>query len=262
MDTFSTGYQDHPIFEELTEYYEFYKGISYTIMGFITSGTKSYLNIDSYVYSSVQGTIESIKLLLKNGRINDAYSLLRKYYDSTIINIYSSLYLQDNVGLANFFVTQIDNWLQGKEQLPAYRIMSAYVKNSEKLKPINDLLYKDNRYKQLRNRCNDNIHYNFYHNVLLNDNEVHLPHRLKTLNQFSVDIRNIFILHCSYLFYLNQHYMSSTDYIDYCDCDLTPPEDSQYWVAPFIQKAFDETIKKYRMDLAQVILDSTCMNLK
>ncbi len=129
MDTFGKEYQEHTIFTDLVNYYEFYKGISFTVMGFITSGTKSFMNIDTYVFSSMQGTIDSIRTLLKSGRINDAYSLLRKYYDSTIINIYCSLYLQDNVSLDNFIVEKIDNWLNAKEQLPEYRIMSDYVKN-------------------------------------------------------------------------------------------------------------------------------------
>lgn len=228
MDTFSKQYQEHPIFEELNDYFEFYRGISFTIMGFITFGTTSMTNIDTYVFSSMQGTIDSIRTLLRNGRINDAYALLRKYYDSTVINIYSSLYLQDQVSLDNFIVEKIENWLNGKEQLPEYRIMSDYVRKSEKLKEINELLYKDDTYKRLRNRCNDHTHYNFYHNLLLNDNEIHLSYRLNSLNQFSADVRNIFILHCSYLFYLNEHYMSSTDYTDYLDCGITPVDGSQY----------------------------------
>ena len=67
-------------------------------------GTKAILNIDTYIFSSIQGTVDSIKTILTNGRINDSYALLRKYYDSTIINIYSSLYLQDNHSLENFIV--------------------------------------------------------------------------------------------------------------------------------------------------------------
>jgi hypothetical protein len=261
MNTFSKEYQEHPVFPDLDQYYQFYKDISFSIMGFVTKGTKSILNIDTYVFSSMQGTINSIRLLLKNGRLNDAYSLLRKYHDSSIINIYSGLYLEDNVNVDNFIVEKIDNWLNGKEQLPEYRIMSQYVRASKKLKQITDLLYKDDRYKKIRNRCNDNAHYNFYYNVLLNDNEIHLPYRLKVLNQFSSDIRNIFILHCSYLFFANEHYMCSSDYVDSLDCGLTPQEGSQYWVATFIQEAFDKITKKHRPDIAHVILTNTCMKL-
>jgi hypothetical protein len=263
MNTNSKEYQEHQIFEELTLYIEFYKSLSFSIMGFVSIGTKAFINIDTYIFSSIQGTVDSIKTLLTNGRINDSYALLRKYYDSTIINIYSSLYLQDNVSLDNFIVEKIDNWLQGKEQLPEYRVMNDYVRNSAKLKEINDLLFKDKTtYKDLRNRCNDHTHYNFYHNLLLNDNEVCLKNRITTLNQFSADLRNIFILHCSYLFYLNEHYMTSSDYMDSFECGLEPEEGSQYFVAPFIQNAFDKTIKTYRQDIAKLILDKTCMQLE
>ena len=97
-------YENHPVFEKLTQYAAFYKDLSFSIMGFMSMGTKSILNIDTYVYSSVQGTLESIYAILAQGRINDSYALLRKYYDVAIINIYSDLYLEDHFSLENFIV--------------------------------------------------------------------------------------------------------------------------------------------------------------
>ena len=255
-------YTEHSVFEKLDEMIDFYKSLSFSIFGFLTQGTKAICNIDSYVYSSVQGTLESIKIVLQNGRINDSYSLLRKYYDSCIINIYSSLYLNDNFSLENFIVEKIDNWLKGKEQLPEYRVMSQYLRKSEKLKEINDLLYKDERYKKIRNRCNDHTHYNFYHNVLLNDNEIFLKYRIKALNTFASDLEQVFILHLSYLFYLNEHYMMSSDYVDSLDLGLVPEEGSQYYVAPFVQKTFDIFLKKKRPDIAEKIKSQTEMKLE
>ncbi len=255
-------YIEHKIFSKIEEMINFYENLSFLIFGFITTGTNSIVNIDSYVYSSIQGTLESIKSILANGRINDSYTLLRKYYDSCIINIYSNLYLEDNINLNNFIVTKIDNWLKGKEQLPEYRIMSQYVKNSVKLSIINSLLYKDNRYKKIRNRCNDNTHYNYYYNILLNDNRIYLKNRINVLDTFSYDIEQIFVLHLSYLFYLNQHYMASTDYADSMDLGITPQENSQYFVAPFIQKIFTDFIKSKRKDIAKVIKDQSDMFLE
>ena len=126
---------------------------------------------------------------------------------------------------------------------------------------INELLYKDKTYKKIRERCNDHTHYNFYQNVLLNDNEIYLENRLESLNTFSRDLENIFVLHFSYLFYLNDHYMMSSDYVDSLDCGLTPEEGSQYFVAPFVQKVFNTVIKKNRMDLAEAIKSKTSMKL-
>jgi hypothetical protein len=254
-------YKEHPVFTTLPQYSKFYERLSFSILGFITQGTNAICNIDTYVYSSIQGTIESINDILGKGRINDSYALLRKYYDSTIINVYSNLYLNDHFSIDNFIVDKINNWLQGKERLPEFRVMSNYIRSSTKLKKINDLLYKDTRYKETRERCNDHAHYNFYQNVLLNDNEIHLENRISALNIFSIDLENIFILHLSYLFYLNEHYMMSSDYVDNLECGLTPEKGSQYYVAPFIQEIFDSEIKKKRIDLATEIKNKTCMKL-
>jgi hypothetical protein len=211
----------------------------------------------------MQGAFESIKEILENGRINDSYALLRKYYDSSIINIYSSLYLNDNFSSENFIVKKIDNWVKGEEKLPEYRKMSQYIKGSKKLKKINELLYeKDDNYKQIRNRCNDHTHYNFYHNVLSNNNEIYSENRIKELNMIANDLEQLFILHISYLFYLNDHYMMSSDFSDYMDMDMTPPDDCQYFVAPFIQETFNKFIKKNRPDIASLIKEETKMQLE
>lgn len=255
-------YKEHAVFSELDIYSDFYNSFSRSIMGFATMGTTAMLNMDTYVYSSIQGTVDSIKLLLEKGRINDSYCLLRKYYDSTIINVYSNLYLEDNRSIDKFLVEQINNWLHGKEQLPEYRVMSQYIRRSERLKEINALLYADDRYKKIRSRCNDHTHYNFFNHVMLNDSEIYLKSRLAVLNYLSSDLRDIFVLHLSYIFSLHQHYMMASDYMDYLDCGMQPPVNSQYWVAPFIQKTFYEIIKKNRPDIASLILSNTSMYLR
>lgn len=256
-------HKEHPVFKQLSGYAEFYKDLATSVMGWVTQGTMgSVLNIDTYVYSSMQGTLDSIKDILIKGRINDSYALLRKYHDSVIINIYSTLYLEDKFSIENFVVEKINDWLHGKEQLPEYRIMSDYIRKSEKLADINALLYKDNTYKEIRDRCNDHTHYNFYHNLLLNNNELYVKNRFDILNRFSKDLENLFILHLSYLFYINDKYMMSSDYMDSMDLGLTPEENSEYFVAPFIQEIFDKVIKKSRMDLAIEIKNNTAMKLE
>jgi len=253
-------YQGHRIFRELDSYIEFYEMFSMSVFGFCCMGTNALLSFDSYVYSSIQGTLESIRDIVRKGRINDAYALLRKYYDSAIINVYSDLYLQDHFSLDNFIVDKINNWLQGKERLPEYRVMSQYIRSSNKLSAVNDLLCKK-KYKEIRNRCNDHTHYNFFHNVLLNDNSIRRSDRLLWLDRLSDDVKNIFILHLAYIFFLNEHYMMSSDYVDCLDCGMTPEEGSQYWVAPFVQEIFDRVIKEETPDIAAAIKQHSHMLL-
>lgn len=257
----SDEYQKHHVFSELEKYIEFYESLSWSVSSFCTTGTNVVINIDTYIFSSIKGTIESIQQILKNGRINDAYALLRKYHDSAIINIYSNLYLDDHVSIENFIVDKVNNWLKGKDKLPEYRVMSSYIRNSEKVSVINDLLYSDKRYKNIRDRCNDNTHYNFFFNILLNDNEMYNEHRIKVLNSFSIDIKDIFILHLAYLLFFKDHFMASSDYLDALECGLEPELDSQYWVASFIQEIFDQVISKRRPDIVKAIKQKTCMKL-
>lgn len=261
-DKLGKEYAEHSIFEQLQQYSDFYDSLSFSIMNLVSPGIEVFLNLDSCAYSSIKGTMESIGDVLKKGRINDGYALLRKYYDSTIINIYINIFLQDNCSIENFIVTQIDNWRKGTESIPEYRIISKYIKEFPKLQSISKLLKKDDRYKKIRDRCNNNTHYNFFRNMLLNDNEIYNPQRIKYLDVFSFDIESLFIQHFAYIFYLNEHYFMSSDYIDYLDLGMTPKEDSQYWVAPFIQEIFDKIIKSKRPDLAKEIKNNTEMKLK
>ena len=88
MKATDKSYQDHRVFSELKRYADFYESLGTSVFSFCSMGTEAH-NIDTYVYSSIKGTLESVSTVLTNGRINDAYALLRKYYDSAIINVYS-----------------------------------------------------------------------------------------------------------------------------------------------------------------------------
>lgn len=254
-------YREHPVFTQLPRYAEFYEAFSMSILPFSTQGTRAIWNIDSYVYSSMQGTLESIGLSLGSGRIGDAYALLRRYHDSAIINVYANVYLQDHFSLEIFVVAQIQDWLNGKTRLPEFRVMSEYIRKSSRLAPITALLFGDSTYSKTRDRCNDFMHYNFFMHMLSNDNQVYLKDRIAILDSFSADLENLIILHTAMIFFLNDHYMMSSDYLDHMECGMTPPKNSQHFVAPFIQELFDSVIKKRRMDIFREIKKATSMQL-
>lgn len=88
--TIDNTYKEHHVFTQLSEYADFYKSLAVSIFMFTTQGTKAICNIDSYVYSSIQGTLESIKDILIKGRINDSYALLRKYREHLCIALFIS----------------------------------------------------------------------------------------------------------------------------------------------------------------------------
>ena len=261
-DKIGEEYTEHKVFEELKIYSDFYQSLSFFVTGWAIKGVKTTSNFNFDFYSSMEGTVDSICEILGKGRINDAYALIRKYFDSTFINIYTSLYLRDNFSADNFIVKEIDDWKEGTGKILGYKMISEYIKKSPKLKPINDLLKKDDRYKKLRNMCNENIHYNFYHNFRLNDNKIQYYNRIKHLDAISSGMRALFIQHFAYIFYINEHYFISSDCIGWHSAGITSEEDSQYWAEPFIQKIFSEIIEKHRPNIAKEIKEKTKIKLE
>ena len=261
MQVKSEAYQSHTVFADLTRYISFYKSLTMSIFLFPTMGIKAIANIDSYTYSSMHGTLESIQSILLSGRINDAYCFLRKYCDSAVIDIYTKLYLNEHFSIQNFVVDEIQKWLSGKLQLPKYGIMIEYIADAQAVKPITSILSSDNRYKAIRDRCNAHTHYKFYQHVLLNDNEVSLQNRIQWRNTFRVDAQDLLVMHLAYVFFMKDHYMMSSDYTDALECGVQPEPDSQYWVAPFVQENFDEAITPRRAEITATIKGSSHMQL-
>lgn len=246
---------------QLRTYSKFYSFLPDLIDEVFNTGLKEPLSVNSHIFWSMEGTIDSICDTLKKGRLGDAYALLRKFYDSIIMNVYIILYIEDHLSESKV-VEKINNWVEGKAQLPKYEQMLTYVEESSRFKNLNKIINSDTRYKKIRDRCNDSTHNNFFKNIYLNDSLMYVKTWEKWYQLFVNDTTNLFILHFSYLFFIKDHWMASTDYVDCLECGLTPEDNSQYWVASFIQEIFDDVIKKYRMDLAKEIVNHTCMHLK
>lgn len=261
IGTGNPAYLSHGVFAALEQYAGFYERLSTSIMGFLTPGTSSLINIDTYLYQSIGGTLSSVAVILGAGRINDAYALVRKYFDSVTLSLYVDVYLNDHRDKEAIAVAEINDWLRGKKALPQYDVMKAYVAAANRLKPVIDMLLKPaTRYKGIRDRANGHMHHNDFQFMLLNDRDVNLD-RLPVLDQMESDVTDLFVLHMACVFFMNDHYMMSSDYMDALECGMTPKVDSQYWVAPFVQEVFDDLLTVRRPDVSTVIKNCTSMHL-
>ncbi|MGI2036943.1 hypothetical protein ACRN9Z_02540 [Shewanella frigidimarina] len=261
MQSTDDKYVNHEIFEELSYYAKFYEYLSDAVMSFSTTGTTAIMNMDIYVFMSMKGTIESINMVLKSGKLNDAYALLRKYYDSVMVNAYTNLYINDNAGRDGYYITEINDWLHGKKPLPRMPKMSKYLDSSESLIELNKLLKLDKRYEGIRERCNDNMHYNFFALLMLNEGKIYMKERFQNLEQLRRDVRDVFILNMAYILTINEYYMMSSDYVDHLEVGMTPPEGSQYWVALFIQDMLSKVLFLERPDVFDLLISQTSMEL-
>lgn len=266
QETYQTKeYVEHKIFSILNDLMEFYDSLSFNVIRFLHPGIASHIwyNIDTYLYSSIGGTLDSIRLVLEKGRISDAFSLTRKYHDTVVIDIYKSMYAKkhQDMSVDNWVVKEINDWVNNKGRLPWYDAMMKYIKQYNEFDTL--LSYFDfgetDKYSNIRKVCNNYNHANSFYYIAMNDNNIFNKHRIEELTRISDCVKDIFIFHFAYCIFLNPHYIMASDYTDALDCGASPEEGSERWVAPFVQEIFDKYVKTRCPELAVYITKNHAM---
>ncbi|MBQ3362777.1 MAG: hypothetical protein IJG42_02355 [Muribaculaceae bacterium] len=255
-------YQSHKIFTLLDSFIDFYNTVYMLEPDFLTNGVQSgLLNIDKVVCGSLAGTLDSVRVVLKQGRINDAYALLRKYHDGIIAVNYINVYIAENYSLDNFVIDKIQKWVKNNQILPSSKKMLNAIRKHKPLENLEKLFDFDGLYSRIRRLLNGNTHYNKLYYLWLNNNMIYFPNRIKELNNLYACTLHLFIFHFAYMYSLNPHYMMSTDYIDALDLGMQPEEGSEYWVAPYVKDIFEKYIVTKRPDIADYMKNHTMMEL-
>lgn len=146
----SEAYQGHPIFQDLDSFVEFYEDLGYQTWTYLSEGTRAVFGLDSFVFSSIQGTLDSVRMLLRAGMMNDAYALVRAYHDAAIINAYTAHYLKSHFGIDQFIVESIEGWRSGKLKLPRFKTMLTYLRGADSLVTLGKVFGADQRYDDRR----------------------------------------------------------------------------------------------------------------
>lgn len=261
----SKGYREHKVFAVLKEIYECYDSISFSSFNFPSEGIKpSITNIDSYIYSSIGGTIDSIGLLLEKVRINDVFALLRKYFDEILFDIYQTAFRHDEINKHSrellYIVPELQKWLTDKVRTPRIETLLNYIKGSATFKELYPYFDFKVHYKNMRIYLDDNIHLNSFIHLLKNDNNGVDRHRVKYLDRIYSYAIDLFTLHFASILYLHPYYCISSDYFDAMDLGLTPEKGSENWVANWAQTTFKKYIAPHK-DLAEFIKRSSFLEL-
>ena len=255
-------YKEHKVFPLLDSLIDFYSDVYMLGPDFITNGVMSgLLNIDHVVCGSLAGTLDSVRVVLQEGRLNDAYALVRKYYDGIIVDTYINVYIAENYSLDNFIVEKIQKWVKNKQKLPSTEKMLNVIRNHQPLQDLEKLFDFDGLYYRIRRLTNENTHYNKLYYLWLNNNMIYNPNRVKELDNVYSCVINLFILHFAYMYSLNPEYMMSSDYVDSLDLGMKPEEGSQYWVASYVSKVFEEIVAPKRSDIAEYMRTHSEMEL-
>lgn len=274
-------YYKHKIFEFLEDLYYFYGFIATsscdTADGLMITGKFS---VGYHIYSSIQGTIESIKILIYAGRLNDVFALSRKYDDAILTALYiTKLIKQDeskiieteedlNSILTNSLVREWSN--KGKQ------LYWKCDKLKDEIKKIDKYMWEllglqsnvpsscKGKEKNQRQKCNDNVHYNSLSVFTNNDYETLQQNNkgLALLNQLYDVLMQSFAMHFSYLYIMKPYIYASNEYISSLEDGIQPEEGSERWVTSIVQDVFDKYIKAEYKEAANYLIKMDLMELK
>lgn len=266
------------------------------IISFFTDKKIFYLSTD-LIDSSAQ-TLRSIKHCCSIGSLSDANTLIRKLRDDLIQYVYiltiinarkpfieddlknlkidnpeefansfsniriNNVLTDDEKALTAWFsntVSDLDRTVRKKLEFENY--MKTLKQNSDIAKVLEE--YKLQHYWEiLRKRLNDYVHNNgvkFTAQNSIRNNDKNLKIHLKNINIRTSYISSFFII---VLLMVDSSLISSTDYIDHLDCNLEPPENSQYFIAGFIQDFIDIKVNILHPELKQYLKDNNINRMR
>lgn len=259
---------------------------------------KKIYTLDTSLLESSSQTLKSIKLCSSIGSFSDANTLIRKLRDDLLQYIYILTIIEqrkpfseesvndiktDNAEefTSSIFKLQYNNILSDDEQAVSawFNNTVAELKHSLKKKlefenymtvikqnsNISHILseYKLQEYwEKLRRRLNDYVHsngisYSRHNHILVGDKN--LETHLKNISFRTSYVASFFTV---VLLMVKSSLISSTDFINHLDCNMEPPEGSQYFVASFVQDFIDKKVTTIHPELKQYLKDNNINGMK
>lgn len=218
-------------------------------MGFLTYGRDHIvlhqvgIVSGNQIFDSVSRTVESIRYCCLNASFADAYSLLRKYRDDVFYYIYM-LTVGEKTDFMKFVELKdlgkdernIYDWVRNQQNDVYIGAIFKAIASSGAGEAIRKYKLKDS-FDKLAIKLNNYVHsngqsyYNFSYQRMDAYSDV-----AKYCKEFGEAITYITMTFLMILVLIRPSLIMSEDYIDYLDCGDTPPDGSQYWVAPFVSE--------------------------
>ena len=216
------------------------------------------------VSTSCELTSGSIVSCCESGCMADAYSLLRKYRDDLFFYLYIVVYdtckkLGVNIQKTIQMEENIEKWISNDlSDLHIGTVLQAIGQSPWAKEAVQKYQLKSYLDK-IGDRLNNYVHSNgvsFYNRNVNAYQEKSLQRQMAALLQ---DLRFITITFLFLLTLCSPLSIMSTDYVDCLDCNTTPPEGSQYWVAPFVATFFKDNLTLINKNCIDYLRENTPM---
>ncbi|MCG9967351.1 hypothetical protein L9W92_04675 [Pelotomaculum terephthalicicum JT] len=148
-----------------------------------------------------------------------------------------------------WFDDNVNNLTWSQKRNLSFENYMTYLKTNASINEIIVNYNLEKNWEKIRQKLNDYTH---------NNGRTYTRHNLITIN--SPDVKNCFkeitsrlefitSVFVVFLILIDSTFIGSTDYVDHLDMDVEPPEDSQYWIAPFIHEFIDKYINTINPEL-------------
>lgn len=259
---------------------------------------KEIYSLDTSLLDSSVQTLKSIKLCCSIGSFSDSNTLIRKLRDDLIQYVYildiinlrkpfieestlniktdnpeefansilnlqfNNILTEDEQAVSAWFINTVSNLKRPiKKKLEFENYMTVLKQNNNISHILTD--YKLQEYWDvLRKRLNNYVHSNGasfsrHNHISVGDNRLGI--HLNNISNRTTYVVSFFMV---VLLMIESSLISSTDYIDYLDCDMEPPEDSQHFVADFVQDFIDKKVSTIHPELKQYLKDNNIHGMK
>ena len=193
--------------------------------------------------------------------------MTRKYRDDLFFYLYIVVYdscnkLDGKSQETDQMEANIERWINNNlDDLHIGTVLQAIGQSSRVRNAVQKYNLKS-YFDTLNKRLNDYVHSNglaFYNR---NVNTYQGKTLQKQLQSLMTDMRSITITFLFLLTLCAPLSIMSTDYVDCLDCNMTPPDGSQYWVAPFVTAFFKRNIDLIDESCMKYLHDNTLMEFE
>lgn len=244
--------------DTLTELRDFLSELEYLAFGRDMSVLRKTGVVNgNIILDSVTRTMESIRYCCMNANFADAYSLLRKYRDDLFYYVYlftvadkSDFTQFADIDQLNEDEKNIWDWVHNQQKdLHIGSVLKCIALHPSARQAVQDFKLRDS-FDELADKLNNYVHSNghlFYNESF--DRLIMKQNIQEKCDEFGKAAIFITIAFLFLVVLINPLLIRSYDYTDCLDFGETPPQDSQYWVAPFVS----EFLNKHKN-----VLDEKC----
>lgn len=251
--------------EQCKKLESFLKRFNFLIFGRDNIVCKNYVFSLQNILNSSQATLGNIVECCKCFCLADAYTLLRKYRDDLFFCLYLVTYdvkvrLQIDRS-RNKMEANIVQWC--KNNLSNLNISEVLftIGTSENLKEAVFKYDLQNSFDKIGKHLNNYTHGNGYSFYNVNAYSLDEENIKRQLNDVVFTAQYITMTFLFLLILCSPQYVMATDYIDYLELGQTPPDESQYWVEPFVIEFLKNNIKMIDENCYEYLKENTCMDL-